>query len=102
MERILAEKSINITELRKNPAKYFIDEPVAVLSNNRPAGYMVSARVFEALIDLLEEKQGEEKQGKTHITARFRPTAERLNHIADSGQALLESASDKDLTEFTE
>ncbi|ROR14578.1 type I toxin-antitoxin system antitoxin YafN [Erwinia sp. JUb26] len=97
MERILAEKSINITELRKNPAKYFIDEPVAVLSNNRPAGYMVSARVFEALIDLLEEKQG-----KTHITARFRPTAERLNHIADSGQALLESASDKDLTEFTE
>ncbi|MCW1877233.1 type I toxin-antitoxin system antitoxin YafN [Erwinia sp. INIA-01] len=97
MERILAEKSINITELRKNPAKYFIDEPVAVLSNNRPAGYMVSARVFEALIDLLEEKQG-----KTHIAARFRPTAERLSHIADSGQALLDSASDKDLTEFTE
>ncbi|HHI2999259.1 antitoxin of toxin-antitoxin stability system, partial [Enterobacter hormaechei] len=25
MHRILAEKSVNITELRKNPAKYFID-----------------------------------------------------------------------------
>ena len=24
MHRILAEKSVNITELRKNPAKYFI------------------------------------------------------------------------------
>ena len=34
MHRILAEKSVNITELRKNPAKYFIDQPVAVLSNN--------------------------------------------------------------------
>ncbi|MFV2828383.1 antitoxin of toxin-antitoxin stability system, partial [Escherichia coli] len=27
MHRILAEKSVNITELRKNPAKYFIDQP---------------------------------------------------------------------------
>ncbi len=41
MHRILAEKSVNITELRKNPAKYFIDQPVAVLSNNRPAGYLL-------------------------------------------------------------
>ncbi|WP_350312640.1 type I toxin-antitoxin system antitoxin YafN [Dickeya fangzhongdai] len=97
MERILAEKSINITELRKNPAKYFIDEPVAVLSNNRPVGYMVSAKVFEELIDLLEEKQG-----RVHTAARFRPTAERLNEIAQNGQTLLQNASDKDLTEFSE
>ncbi|PVZ87404.1 antitoxin of toxin-antitoxin stability system [Serratia sp. S1B] len=97
MERILAEKSINITELRKNPAKYFIDEPVAVLSNNRPAGYMVSAKVFEALMDLLEEKQG-----RVHTVARFRPTAEHLSDIADSGKKLLQNASGKDLTEFTE
>ncbi|WP_225087075.1 type I toxin-antitoxin system antitoxin YafN [Pectobacterium colocasium] len=97
MERILAEKSINITELRKKPAKYFIDEPVAVLSNNRPAGYMVSAKVFEALIDLLEDKQG-----RVHTATRFRPTAERLSDIADSGAALLKNASDKDLNEFTE
>lgn len=97
MERILAEKSINITELRKNPAKYFIDEPVAVLSNNRPAGYMVSAKVFEELIDLLEEKQG-----RLHTTARFRPTAERLRTIAKDGQRLLHDLDDKDLTEFKE
>ncbi|ANE77530.1 type I toxin-antitoxin system antitoxin YafN [Dickeya solani] len=97
MERILAEKSINITELRKNPAKYFIDEPVAVLSNNRPAGYMVSAKVFEELIDLLEAKQE-----TVHTVARFRPTAERLRALADSGQKLLNDASGKDLTEFTE
>lgn len=97
MERILAEKSINITELRKNPARYFIDEPVAVLSNNRPAGYMVSARLFEELIDLLEEKQG-----RSHSAARFRPTAERLRTIAEDGQRVLQNLNDKDLTEFKE
>ncbi|NIF23485.1 type I toxin-antitoxin system antitoxin YafN [Candidatus Pantoea multigeneris] len=97
MERILAEKAINITELRKNPAKFFIDEPVAVLSNNRPAGYMVSAKVFEELIDLLEEKQG-----RVHTTARFRPTSERLSDIADNGLTLLQNASDSDLTGFSE
>lgn len=97
MERIFAEKSINITELRKNPVKYFIDEPVAVLSNYRPADYMVSAKVFEELIDLPEEKPG-----RAHIAARFRPNAGRLNDIANNGQKLLQAASDKDLTEFTE
>ncbi len=44
MHRILAEKSVNISELRKNPAKYFIDQPVAVLSNNRPAGIEFSLK----------------------------------------------------------
>ncbi|KQN55185.1 type I toxin-antitoxin system antitoxin YafN [Erwinia sp. E602] len=97
MERILAEKTINITELRKNPAKYFIDEPVAVLSNNRPAGYMVSARVFEELIDMLQDKQE-----TVHGLARFRPNAARLNEITASGQELLDRASDNDLREFTE
>lgn len=58
---------------------------------------MVSARVFEELIDLLEEKQG-----RVHTAARFRPTAERLSDIADRGQKLLQNASDNELTEFTE
>ncbi|MFJ5409556.1 type I toxin-antitoxin system antitoxin YafN [Pectobacterium punjabense] len=97
MEYTIEEKLININEVNDNPAKYFIDVPVAVLSKNRPAGYMVSAKVFEELIDLLEEKQG-----RVHTAARFRPTAERLSDIADSGQKLLQKASDKDLTEFTE
>ena len=72
MHRILAEKSVNITELRKNPAKYFIDQPVAVLSNNRPAGYLLSASAFEALMDMLAEQEE-----KKPIKARFRPSAAR-------------------------
>ena len=76
MHRILAEKSVNITELRKNPAKYFIDQPVAVLSNNRPAGYLLSASAFEALMDMLAEQEE-----KKPIKARFRPSAARLEEI---------------------
>ncbi len=38
----------------------------------------------------------------SHIKASFRPTVERLSDIADRGQKLLQNASDKDLTEFTE
>ncbi|WP_243701620.1 type I toxin-antitoxin system antitoxin YafN [Sodalis ligni] len=88
---------MNISELRKNPAKYTIDQPVAVLSNNRPAGYMVSAKLVEELMDLLYENQ---ETG--HIAARFRPTTARLNEITTRAQKLLQDASDNDLTKFTE
>lgn len=47
--------------------------------------------------DLLEQKQA-----RVHTSARFRPTVDRLSDIADNGQKLLQNASDKDLTDFTE
>ena len=59
--------------------------------------YMVSTKVFEEPIYLLEEKQG-----KVHATACFRPSAGRLMDIANNGQKLLQNASDKDLSEFVE
>lgn len=97
MQRILAEKSVNITELRKNPAKYFIDQPVAVLSNNRPAGYLLSASAFEALMDILSGQ----KEGKA-LQAHFRPTSERLSEITRYADEWLRDASDEDLTDFKE
>ena len=97
MHRILAEHTVSITELRKNPAQYFTDEPVAVLSNNRPAGYMLSASLFEAMIDLLEKQQSNDG-----FIAKFRPSAEQLKVIAAHGQTLLEQATDADLSEFSE
>lgn len=33
---ILAEQSVSITELRKNPAQYFTDQPVAVCPTTGP------------------------------------------------------------------
>lgn len=56
MRRILAEQTVSITELRKNPAQYFIDEPVVVLSKNKPVGYMLSAKLFETIVDMLEKQ----------------------------------------------
>ena len=97
MHRILAEHTVSMTELRKNPAQYFTDEPIAVLSNNKPAGYMLSASLFEAMIGLLEKQQANQQ-----FTAKFRPTAEQLKAIALHGQALIEQATDEDLSEFNE
>lgn len=56
MRRILAEQTVSISELRKNPAQYFIDEPVVVLSKNKPVGYMLSAKLFETIVDMLENQ----------------------------------------------
>lgn len=97
MQFIFCKKYKNINLLIIFLARYFIHELGFVVSNSRAVGYMSGSKVFEELIDLLEEKQG-----RVHTAARFRPTAERLSDIADGGQELLQNASDKDLAEFTE
>ncbi|WP_271274345.1 type I toxin-antitoxin system antitoxin YafN [Aliamphritea hakodatensis] len=96
-QAIYAEQTVSITEVRKNPAKYFTEQPVAVLSNNKPAGYMVSAETFEMLIKAVEAQQA-----PTEFRASFRPTAARLDAIAAAGREALETASDDELGEFTE
>ncbi|MHA7879653.1 MAG: type I toxin-antitoxin system antitoxin YafN [Saccharospirillum sp.] len=95
--RILAEQTVSITELRKNPARYFINEPVAVLSNNKPAGYMLSADLFNTLVQLLE--QNEPTKG---TVGQFRPTALRLKAIAEQGHTLFKDATDEQLGDFKE
>ena len=92
-QRIYAEQTVSITELRKNPSQFFKEEPVAVLSNNKPAGYMLSADLYEQMIKLLESN---------HQTsnAQFRPSRARLDEITQQGQALLLEASDKQLGTF--
>ena len=58
METVLASRSVSISDFKKNPAKIVREagvHPVAVLSHNRPAFYLVEPRLFEALIDRLED-----------------------------------------------
>ena len=43
VQLILAEKTVSVSELRKKPMDYFIDEPVAVLSNNKTAGNIITS-----------------------------------------------------------
>ena len=93
VQSILAEKTVSVSELRKKPCDYFMDEPVAVLSNNKTAGYMISAALYERIVALLESQSG---------NSSFRPSSARLVSIAEKGAELLISASEKELVSFTE
>lgn len=60
MQTLLSDLTISISDFKKNPAKALRDaqaKPVAVLSHNKPAFYMVDPLLFEALLDEVEEAQ---------------------------------------------
>lgn len=60
MERMLANSTVSITELKRNPSAV-IDQaggmPVAVLNHNRPAAYLVPAAAFEVMMEKLEDME---------------------------------------------
>ena len=58
MEAIYADFSISMSEFKRNPAQVLRsagEKPVAVLSHNRPAFYMVTPALFEALVERLAD-----------------------------------------------
>lgn len=60
MQTLLSDLTISISDFKKNPAKALRDaqaKPVAVLSHNKPAFYMVDPLLFEALLDEVEDAQ---------------------------------------------
>lgn len=92
---ILAEQSVSITELRKNPAQYFTDQPVAVLSNNRPAGYLVGQDLFQELMKMVEHFERQRT-----VTGRMQLSVDRLREIGRHGADLLANASPEDMEEY--
>jgi antitoxin StbD len=60
MDAVLAETSIGITELKKNPSAVIRNagtETIVVLHHNKPSAYLVPARTYEALMDVLDDLQ---------------------------------------------
>jgi len=60
MDTIYADLSVSMTEFKKNPAKIVRSadkKPVAVLSHNKPAFYMLAPELFEALLQELDDKE---------------------------------------------
>lgn len=60
METLFAETSIGITDLKKNPSAVIRDagqSAVVVLHHNKPSAYLVPAKTYEAMMDILDDLQ---------------------------------------------
>lgn len=70
MQLVLADFSVSISELKKNPSALLAQasgSPIAVLNHNKPAAYLIPAETYEALMDMLDDaelsKLVEERRG---------------------------------------
>jgi antitoxin StbD len=58
MRQVLADFSVSISELKKNPSSLLAQangSPIAVLNHNKPAAYLIPADTYEALMDMIED-----------------------------------------------
>lgn len=58
--QILTDIAASISELKANPMKVVASGegmPIAILNRNEPAFYCVPAQAYEAMMDLLEDKE---------------------------------------------
>ncbi len=58
MDTLLAETSIGITELKKNPSAVIRNAgnaPVVILHHNRPSAYLVPVHCYEAMMDVFDD-----------------------------------------------
>lgn len=57
-QTIHAKTTVSMTDLRRNPSKIMQiagDLPVAVLNHNKPEAYLLSAKAYEALLELIDD-----------------------------------------------
>ena len=71
MRQVLADFSVSISELKKNPSSLLAQasgSPIAVLNHNKPAAYLVPADTYEAMMEMIEDyelgKLVEERRGE--------------------------------------
>lgn len=58
MRQVLADLSVSISELKKNPSALLSQangSPIAVLNHNKPAAYLIPAETCEPLMDMIED-----------------------------------------------
>lgn len=59
MQTIYSDVTISMSEFKKNPAAVLRDaksKPVAVLSHNKAAFYMIEPALFEAMLEALSDQ----------------------------------------------
>jgi len=58
MRQVLADFSVSISELKKNPSALLAQasgSPIAVLNHNKPAAYLVPAETYETMMEMLDD-----------------------------------------------
>lgn len=58
MHQVLADFSVSISELKKNPSALLAQasgSAIAILNHNKPAAYLIPAETYEAMMDMLED-----------------------------------------------
>ncbi len=72
MQQVLAEYSASISELKKNPSALIAEadgSPIVILNHNTPAAYLLPAKTYEWLMDIVDDYElakivGERKNEK--------------------------------------
>jgi len=83
VETILAGLSVSMSKFKKNPAEILRaakNRTVAVLTHNKPAFYMVSPEVFEAILDRLDDARLT-RLAKARLKQRHRAVAVTLDQL---------------------
>lgn len=63
METIFADKTVSVTELKRNLASVMEEagnDPVAILNHNKPEAYLLPALYYEHLLERLEDLEDAE------------------------------------------
>ena len=58
MRQVLADFSVSISELKKNPSSLLSQangSPIAVLNHNKPTAYLIPADTYEAIMEMIED-----------------------------------------------
>lgn len=92
---VYATKAVSSSEAIKHFKDCLSGEPVAVLANKEPIGYMMSATFFEGLIEALESNN-------IDSVSLFRPMSTRLEQIAILGAQTLKGLDASDLGDIQE
>jgi len=85
MNAIHAGITIGVTELRESPTRILKraedeDQAVAILNHNKPAGYIISPRMMEAMLDSIADRIAENR-AKIRLPSLNKARKIKLNEL---------------------
>ncbi len=83
MQPILSNFTASITELKKSPSELLKNagnETIAILNHNIPSAYLVPAKTYEKLMDMLDDYMLS-KDVRKRLNENFTPVEVSLNDL---------------------